>query len=54
VAASIFVLVVVSALIGRFGAIVAENRLRNEKKRSETLLARVQEQDRQKTIRSSR
>lgn len=49
VEASILVLVIVNALIGRFGAIVAENRLREEKKKSETLLARVQEQDRQKT-----
>ncbi len=47
---SVFVLVVVNALIGRFGAIVAENRLREEKKRSETLLERVREQDRQKTL----
>jgi diguanylate cyclase (GGDEF)-like protein len=47
---SIFGLIVVNALIGRFGAISAEDRLREEKKRSEGLLSRVQEQDRQKTL----
>jgi diguanylate cyclase (GGDEF)-like protein len=46
---SIFVLIIVNALIGRFGAIVAEDRLREEKKRSESLLEQVREQDRQKT-----
>jgi len=46
---SIFVLIVVNALIGRFGAIAAEDRLREEKKRSESLLEQVREQDRQKT-----
>lgn len=50
VEASVLVLVIVNALIGRFGAIVAENRLREEKKRSEILLERVREQDRQKTL----
>jgi len=46
---SIFGLVVVNAIIGRVGAIAAEDRLREEQKRSERLLLRVQEQDRQKT-----
>ena len=46
---SVFGLIVVNALIGRFGAISAEDRLREEKKRSESLLEQVREQDRQKT-----
>jgi diguanylate cyclase (GGDEF)-like protein len=46
---TVFAMIVVNALIGRFGAIVAENGLREEKKRSELLLERVRDQDRQKT-----
>ena len=46
---TIFAMIVVNAFIGRFGAIAAEDRLREETKRSESLLEQVQEQDRQKT-----
>ena len=46
---SLFALVVINSLIGRYGAIAAEDRLRQEQKRSERLLLRVQEQDQQKT-----
>lgn len=46
---TIFGMVVVNALIGRLGAIFAEDRLREERQRSERLLEQVREQDRQKT-----
>ncbi len=46
---SVFFLVIINSLIGRYGAIAAEDRLRQEQKRSERLLFRVQEQDQQKT-----
>ncbi|MFA6505337.1 MAG: diguanylate cyclase [Treponemataceae bacterium] len=47
---SVFVLIVVNAVIGRFGSISAEDRLRAEQERSERLLALVREQDKQKTL----
>jgi diguanylate cyclase (GGDEF)-like protein len=47
---SIFILIVVNAAIARFGAISAEDRLRREQCRSEGLLTRVREQDRQRTV----
>ncbi|OHE62400.1 MAG: hypothetical protein A2Z99_16865 [Treponema sp. GWB1_62_6] len=46
---SVFVMIVVNAVIGRFGAISAEDRLRAERERSERLLDLVKEQDKQKT-----
>ena len=49
VAYTVFGMIVVNALIARFGSIVAEDRLREEQKRSEQLLRRVQDQDRLKT-----
>jgi diguanylate cyclase (GGDEF)-like protein len=47
---SIFILIVVNALIGRIGAMTAEDRLREEQTRSESLLKKVREQDRYKTM----
>jgi len=46
---SVFILVVINSLIGRYGATAAEDRLREEQKKSEQLLLRVQKQDQQKT-----
>ncbi len=46
---SFFGLIIVNAVIGRVGAIAAEDRLRAEQKRSEGLLERLREEDRRKT-----
>jgi diguanylate cyclase (GGDEF)-like protein len=47
---SLFVLVVINALIGRYGSIASEDQLRAEMVRSNDLLQKLKELDRQKTI----
>lgn len=43
------VLIIVNGLIGRYGALIAEDRLKDEKVRSEALYRQLQKLDRQKT-----